>query len=254
MTALQGNMDWLTRPMNLNSPIFWFVLIVLALGGLVVLIIRNASKHRKDFASLAKELEFTYEPESPELLQTFKEFRFFLPDRDCYNQTAFNVLKGKIGSAALFLFDYSYQIRGSRFEHAYTICALSAPDLRLPYFYLRHRWLREKLGRSSPKQIVIPESDPSPVQYVGSEVDFPEDAKFNETFVLHGKEGVLRPLFDVDLRQHLFPFGNIWHTPSTLEGYRDTLMLIAVAPNDQKAVRELINRAMNLLPLFSRRS
>ena len=96
MTARQGNMDWLTRPMNLNSPIFWLVLIVLALGGLVVLIIRNASKHRKDFAALAKELGFTYEPESPELLETFKEFRFFLPNRDRFTQTAFNVLKGKI--------------------------------------------------------------------------------------------------------------------------------------------------------------
>ena len=226
----------------------------LALGGLVVLIIRNASKHRKGFAALAKELGFTYEPESPELLETFKEFRFFLPDKDCYRQIAFNVLKGKIGSASLFLFDYSYQIRGSRFGHDYTICALSASELRLPYFYLRHRWLTEKLGQSSPKKIAIPESDPSPVQYVGSEVDFPEDAKFNETFVLHGKERELRPLFDVDLRQQLLPLGDIWHTPSTLEGYRDTLMLIAVAPTEPKAARELINRAMNLLPLFSRRS
>jgi hypothetical protein len=247
-------MDWLMRAMNLNSPIFWFLIIVLALGGLVVLIIRNASKHRKDFAALAKELGFTYEPESPELLETFKEFRFFLPDPDCIHRSAFNVLKGKIESATVWLFDYHYSIRGSKFSHDFTICALSAPELRLPYFYLRHRWLTEKLGRSSPKKIVIPESDPSAVQYVGSEVDFSEDAKFNETFVLHGKEGVLRPLFDVDLRQHLLPLGDIWHTPSTLEGYRDTLMLIAVAPTEQKDARELINRAMNLLPQFSRRS
>ena len=247
-------MDWLTRSMNHSSPIIWLVIIVVALGGLVVLIIRNASKHRKEFAALAKDLGFTYEPESPELLETFKEFRFFLPNRDRNTQIAFNVLKGKKGSASLILFDYSYQIRGSRSGHDYTICALSAPELRLPYFYLRHRWLTETPDRSSPKKIAIPESDPSPVQYVGSEVNFPEDVKFNETFVLLGKEGELRPLFDIDLRQHLLPLGDIWHTPSTLEGYRDTLMLIAVAPTEAKAARELINRAMNLLPLFSRRS
>jgi hypothetical protein len=237
--------------MNLNPAIIWPVIIVLALGGLVVLIIRNASKHRKDFAALAKELGFTYEPESSELLETFKEFRFFLPNRDRHTQIAFNVLKGKMGSASLVLFDYSYQIRGSRFGHDYTICALRASELRLPYFYLRHRWLTEKQDRSSPKKIAIPKSDPSPVQYVGSEVDFPEHAEFNKTFVLNGKEGELRPLFDVDLRQHLLPLGDIWHTPSTLEGYRDTLMLIAGAPIEAKAARELINRAMNLLPLFS---
>ena len=239
--------------MNLSSAIIWLVIIVLALGGLVVLIIRNASKHRKDFAALAKELGFTYEPESPELLETFKEFRFFLPNRDRHTQIAFNVLKGKMGSASLILFDYSYQIRGSRSGHDYTICALRTPELRLPYFYLRHRWLTEKLGQSSPKKRAVPESDPSLVQYVGSEVDFPEDTKFNETFFLHGKEDELRPIFDVDLRQHLLPLGDIWHTPSTLEGYRDTLMLIAGAPIEAKAARELINRAMNLLPLFSRR-
>ncbi len=240
--------------MNLNSPIFWLVIIVLALGGLVVLIIRNASKHRKDFVALAKELGFAYEAKSPELLENFKEFRFFLPDPDCIHQSAFNVLKGKIESATVWLFDYNYSIRGSKFSHDYTICALRSPKLRLPYFYLRHRWLMEKVGGSSPKQIVIPVSDPSTVQYVGSEVDFPEDTKFNETFVLNGKEGELRPLFDVDLRRHLLPLGDIWHTPSTLEGYRDTLMLIAGAPIEQQAARELINRAMNLLPLFSRRS
>jgi hypothetical protein len=239
--------------MNLSSAIIWLVIIVLALGGLVILIIRNASKHRKDFAALAKDLGFTYEPESPELLETFKEFRFFHPNRDRHTQTAFNVLKGKIGSASLILFDYSYQIRGGRSAHDYAICALIAPELRLPYFYLRHRWLTEKHDRFSPKKIAIPESDPSLVQYVESEVDFPEDAKFNETFVLHGKKNELRPLFDVDLRQHLLPLGDIWHTPSTLEGYRDTLMLIAGAPIEAKAARELINRAMNLLPLFSGR-
>ena len=240
--------------MNLISPVmFWTLIVLLGLAGLVVLIIRNASQHRKGLVALAEELGFTYEPNSPELLEQFKNFRLFLPDPDCIHQSAFNVLKGKIESAMVWLFDYHYSIRGSKFSHDFTICALRAPVLRLPYFYLRHRWLTEKLGRSSPKKIVIPQSDPSPVQYVRSEVDFPEDAKFNETFVLHGKEGVLRPLFDVDLRQHLRPIGDIWHTPSTLEGYRDTLMLIAVAPTEQKDARELINRAMNLLPIFSRR-
>ena len=246
-------MDWLTRSMNHSSPIIWLVIIVVALGGLVVLIIRNASKHRKEFAALAKELGFTYEPESPELLETFKEFRFFLPNRDRHTQIAFNVLKGKMGSASLILFDYSYQIRGSRSGHDYTICALRSPELRLPYFYLRHRWLTEMLRQSSPPKEVIPESDPTSVQYVGSEINFPEDEKFNTTFVLHGKEGVLQPLFDVDLRQHLLPLGDLWHTPSALEGYRDTLMLIAGAPIEPKAARELIHRGTSFLPLFSRR-
>ncbi len=229
------------------------MIVVLALGGLVILIIRSASKHRKGFAALAKELGFTYERESSELFEQFKEFRFFLPDRDCTRRVAYNVLKGKMGSAAVFLFDYSYHIRGSRFDHDYTICALRSPELRLPYFYLRHRWLSEMLNRSSPKKEVIPESDPASVQYVGSEVDFPEDEKFNKTFILHGKEGVVRPLFDVDLRQHLLPLGDIWHTPSTLEGYRDTLMLIAGAPVEPKAARELIHRATSFLPLFLQR-
>jgi len=229
------------------------VIIVFAVGGLVILIIRNASNHRKGFAALAQELGFTYERESPELLEHFKEFRFFLPDRDRTTQVAYNVLKGKVGSAAVFLFDYSYQIRGSRFDHDYTICALRSPELRLPYFYLRHRWLTEMLNPFSAKKGVIPESDPISVQYVGSEVNFPEDEKFNTTFVLHGKEGVLRPIFDVDLRQHLLPLGDIWHTPSTLEGYRDTLMLIAGAPIEPKAGRELIHRATSFLPLFSQR-
>ena len=109
------------------------------------------------------------------------------------------------------------------------------------------------LNPFSAKKGVIPESDPISVQYVGSEVDFPEDEPFNKTFVLHGKESVVRPLFDVDLRQHLLPLGDIWHTPSTLEGYRDTLMLIAGAPIEPKAARELIHRATSFLPLFSQR-
>ena len=109
------------------------------------------------------------------------------------------------------------------------------------------------LNRSSPKKEVIPESDPASVQYVGSEVDFPEEEEFNRTFVLHGKEGVVRPLFDVDLRQHLLPLGDIWHTPCTLEGYRDTLMLIAGAPVGPKAARELIHRGTSFLPLFLQR-
>ena len=239
--------------MNPSSPIFWAVTIVLALGGLVLLIIRNASNHRKGFAALAQELGFTYERESPELLEHFKEFRFFFPDRDRTTQVAYNVLKGKVGSASVFLFDYSYRIRGSRSGHDYTICALRSPELKLPYFYLRHRWLTEMVSRSLPQQGIIPESAPISVQYVGSEVDFPEDEPFNKTFVLHGKESVVRPLFDVDLRQHLLPLGDIWHTPSTLEGYRDTLMLIAGAPIEPKAARELIHRGTSFLPLFSRR-
>jgi hypothetical protein len=92
---------------NLSSPIFWTLIIILALGVLVIFIIRNASRHRKGFAALAKELGFSYEPESPELLEQFKDFRLFLPNRDRTLQLAYNVVKGKTGSATVFLFDYS---------------------------------------------------------------------------------------------------------------------------------------------------
>ena len=240
--------------MNPSSPIFWTLIIILALGVLVIFIIRNASRHRKGFAALAKELGFSYEPESPELLEQFKDFRLFLPNRDRTLQLAYNVVKGKTKSATVFLFDYSYAIRGSRFQHDFTICALRSPDLRLPYFYLRHKWLTEMVNPFSAKKGVTPESDPSSAESAGSEIDFPEDEQFTKTFVLQGKEGVVRPLFDVDLRQHLLPLGDIWHIPARVEGYDDTFMLITTGPIEPKAARELVQRTTNLLPLFSQRT
>ena len=68
--------------MNLCSVIFWTLIVLLGLAVLVLFIIRNASQHRKGLAALAKELGFTYERESPELLEQFKDFRLFLPDLD----------------------------------------------------------------------------------------------------------------------------------------------------------------------------
>jgi carbamoylphosphate synthase small subunit len=93
------------------------------------------------------------------------------------------------------------------------------------------------------------------MEFGGSEIDFPEDEKFTKKFVLQGKEEVVRPLFDVDLRQHLLPFGDIWHAPAReVEGNRDTLMLITTGPIDPKDARELIQQTTNLFTLLSQRT
>jgi hypothetical protein len=241
-------------PVNLSSVIFWTLIVLLGLAGLVVLIIRKASQHRKGLVALAKELGFTYEPDSPELLTQFKDFRLFLPNPDRIYQSAFNVLRGKIGSAIIWLFDYSYSIRNSKSLHDFTICALRSPDLKLPYFYLRHKWLTEMVNPFPGKKGVFPESHPIFMESDEDEIDFPEDETFSKKFVLQGKAVVVRPLFDFDLRQHLLPFADLWHGPSRVEGNRDTLMLITIAPIDSKAARELIQRITNLFPLLSQRT
>ena len=149
--------------MNLSSPVvFWTLIVLLGLAGLVVLIIRNASQHRKGLVALAEELGFTYEPDSPELLEQFKDFRLFLPNPDRIHQSAFNVLKGKTGSATVWLFDYSYSIMNSKSPHDFTICALRSPKLKLPHFYLRHKYLTEMFGRSPAKKEEMPEVTRSP--------------------------------------------------------------------------------------------
>jgi len=239
---------------NLSSVIFWTLIILLGLAGLVVLIIRNASQHRKGLVALAEELGFTYESNSPELLEQFKDFRLFLPDPDCIRQSVFNVLRGKIGSATVWLFDYSFSIRNSKSQHDYTICALRSPDLKLPYFYLRHKWLTEMVNPFSGKKGGLPEPHPNFMESDEDEIDFPEDETFSQKFVLYGKAGLVRPLFDFDLRQHLLPFADLWHGPSRVEGNRDTLMLITIAPIDSKAARKLIQRITNLFPLLSQRT
>jgi hypothetical protein len=240
---------------NLCSVIFWTLIVLLGLVVLVLFIIRNASQHRKGLAALAKELGFTYERESPELLEQFKDFRLFVPDRYRSYQLAWNVLKGKTGSATVCLFDYYYRIRSGSFQHNFTICALRSPDLKLPYFYLRHKFLTEMVNPFPVKKGVLPESHPTSMEFGGSEIDFPEDEKFTKKFVLQGKEEVVRPLFDVDLRQHLLPFGDIWHAPAReVEGNRDTLMLITTGPIDPKDARELIQQTTNLFTLLSQRT
>ena len=101
---------------------------------------------------------------------------------------------------------------------------------------------------------MLPESHPISRESDESEIDFPEDETFSKKFVLLGKAEVVRPLFDFDLRQHLLPFADLWHGPSRVEGNRDTLMLITIAPIDSKAARELIQQTTNLFPLLSQRT
>ena len=240
--------------MNLNSLLVWILIVLLGLAGLVVLIIRNASRHRKGLAALAKELGYTYEPDSPELLEQFKDFRLFLPNPDRFSETAFNMLKGKIGSATVWLFDYSYSIKNSKSQRYFTICALRSPKLKLPHFYLRHKYLNEMFGRSPAKKEGMPEVHPISRESDESEIDFPEDETFSKKFFLLGKAEIVRPLFDFDLRQHLLPFADLWHEPSRVEGNRNTLMLINTAPIDSKAARELIQQITNLFPLLSQRT
>ena len=241
--------------MNLSTGLFWTLIVLLALAVLVFFIIRNASQHRKGVAALAEELGFTYERTSPELLEQFKDFRLFAPDRYRSYQVAWNVLKGTTGSATVWLFDYYYKSRGDSWSHNFTICVLRSPDLKLPYFRLRHRFLTEMVNLSPAKKEVLPESHPTATEFGESEIDFPEDENFTKSFVLRGKEEVVRPLFDVDLRQHLRPFGDVWHTPAReIEGNRDTLMLIRSAPIEAKDARELIQATTNLFTRFAQRS
>jgi hypothetical protein len=233
---------------NLSTGLFWTLIVLLALAVLVFFIIRNASQHRKGVAALAEELGFTYERTSPELLEEFKQFRLFAPDRYRSYQVAWNVLKGTTGSATVWLFDYYYKSRGDSWSHNFTICVLRSPDLKLPYFRLRHRFLTEMVNLSPAKKKVLP-------GFGESEIDFPEDENFAKSFVLRGKEEVVRPLFDVDLRQRLRPFGDVWHTPAReIEGNCDTLMLISSAPIEAKDARELIQATTNLFTLFAQRS
>ena len=101
----------------------------------------------------------------------------------------------------------------------------------------------------SVKKGTVPEPHPVSMEFGEGEINFPEDEEFAKKYVLQGKEAVVRPLFDVELRQHLLPLADIWHTPVRVEGNRDTLMLIAAGSTDPKDARELILRITNLFTL-----
>ena len=103
----------------------------------------------------------------------------------------------------------------------------------------------DRLGSFLTKKGVLP------VQFGGGDIDFPEDEKFSKKFVLQGKEQDLRPLFDVDLRQHLLRFAG---TLVEIEGNRDTLLFTTGLPVLPKAAREVIRQATDLFPLFSQRT
>jgi hypothetical protein len=225
-----------------------FRLLLIGFGAFVLvvlfLVISQNYRRRKGLAALAKEMGFSYEQEATQLLKHFARFRLFHTGS---NQRIMNVMKGETGSATVWFLDYSYFTSGrSSTNNEHSICVLCSPDVKLPYFYLRYQMPGvDRVGSFLTKKGVLP------VEFGGGDIDFPEDEKFSQTFVLQGKEQDLRPLFDVDLRQHLLRFAE---TLVEIEGNRDTLLFTTGLPVLPRAAREVIHQATDLFALFSQRT
>ena len=210
---------------------------------LLILIISHDYRRRKGLAALAKDLGFTYEREDTQLLEQFEHFQLFPAGS---NQGFMNVLKGEMGSATVWLLDYSYFTTGTRSHNEYSVCVLRSPDLKLPYFYLTCEIPLpdfDRLQTFLARKGILPRS---------RDIDFPEDEKFSKKFYLEGEEEAkIRLLFDLDLRQYLLRFAR---TLVRIEGNRDTLLFTTGEPVLPKAAREVIQQGTDLLTLFSERT
>jgi hypothetical protein len=219
--------------------VFGFVALMLAL---LFLITSHNYRRRKGLAALAKELGFTYEREATQLLEQFKRSRLFPVGS---NQRITNLLKGKTGSAMVWLLDYSYFAGGKHYKDN-TICVVRSEYVKLPYFYLKCQMAgMHKLDSFLKENGLLPE------QFRGKEIDFPQDEEFSKKFVLLGREEAVRPLFDIDLRHHILRFAG---SLVEIEGNGNTLLFTTGTPLLPKEVREVIQQATDLFAFLSRRT
>lgn len=213
-------------------------------AAIIILIIHYGYRRRKGLAVLARELGFTFDPESTQLLKQFEHFRMFPAGS---NQKISNALRRETGSATVWLIDYSYFISGrNSSRHEYSICALRSPDLKLPYFHLACQ--PSILGVDQIESFLAKKG----IWPGSADINFPEDAKFSKEFRLKGQEeSKVRLLFDYNLRHYLLRFAR---TLVRIEGSRDTLLFTTGEPVLAEAARDVIRQTTDLFAFFSQRS
>jgi hypothetical protein len=233
------------------DPRVWTFLIGFGAFVLVViyLIVSQAIRRRKGLMAIAAESGYDYRRDDSSVLEPLEGFSV-LPVGS--NRRCTNVLKGEFGSATLWLFDYSYHTGGKHSSYSCrTVCAIRSPDVMLPYFDLRCAVPGlDRLGSALVQKGILPPrllGRSSPVR----EISFPEDDAFSKKFVLTGREDVVRPIFDWDLRQYLMRFAG---TMTRLEGDQDTLLVAAPEPVLPKNARALIQQATEVFALLAQRS
>jgi hypothetical protein len=220
-----------------------FVVIVL------YLIVTQSIRRRKGLRALAAESGYDFQPEDRALLEALDGFNVLPVGTNC---RITNVLKGELGSATLWLFDYSYHTSGKQSSYySHSVCAIRSPDLDLPYFYLNYRVPGlDRLASALVQKGLLP------ARAIGGggdarEIHMAEDEAFSRKFVLVGREPVVRPLFDLDLRQYLMRLAG---TMTRVEGHQDTLLVAAAEPVLPKNARALIQEATDLFALFIERA
>lgn len=197
-------MNWLMD--NMEGIAFAFFALVVF--GAFAWLFYSEKKRIDTIKAMAEPMGFTYNRRDEKSIEFLKTFAMF---NDADDHDFNNVIEGTRDGIKVLMGEYD-AIYGksskSRIHRTQTMCMISDPNMALPHFLVR-------------RQMKV--ADAIGAMLGGQDINFTEDKKFSDSFVLQGKdENVTRSLFAAPVRNAFMKFAN---TETRVEGDKNRLIV-----------------------------
>ncbi|MBN2713230.1 MAG: hypothetical protein JXR97_12490 [Planctomycetes bacterium] len=217
-------------------PLIFFGFIILIVAVVVVVAYFNEKKRAQAWEDTAGRLGFSYFKKEDSILGRLGAMKIFSKG---HSQHAKNVLKGDAGGIEVMLCDYQYTTGSgkNRTTHHSTLCMLSSQSLSLPHCFLRRQYkFFDFLGKL----------------FGGQDIDFDEDPKFSELWVLQGEnESDVRGVFNQQVREYFSDLGESKSNASfQFEAQGETLVVYKGKRIKPAEAEQLMSQAFDVLNIF----
>ena len=196
-------MNWLLENMEGIA----FVFFACAVFGGISALFYFEKKRSNAIKAMASKMGFNHIKRDESFIDSHKNLEMF---NEGEAHRLENILEGTRNGVKVVMGEYDVRFgrQGHGIHRPKTICAIVDPALSLPHFSLRRQQkIADKIGAA----------------LGGQDINFNEDKKFSEAFVLQGnKADETRSFFDADVRKAFMKFAS---SETQVEAENDTLVI-----------------------------